>query len=83
MYFEASPTCSATLVRKAMTSWLVVCSISATRVASNPARASISATASSGILPSRFQARTAASSTSSQVRSLASSVQMAPISGSV
>ena len=83
MYFEASPTCSATSVRKAITSWLVVSSISATRAASKPALASISATAASGTLPSRFQARTAASSTSSQACSLACSVQMAPISGSV
>ena len=33
-----------------MTSWLVVCSISATRAASKPALASISATASSGLV---------------------------------
>ncbi len=66
-----------------MTSWLVVASISLTRATSNAAFSSISRTASSGILPSRFQAFTAAISTSSQACILASSVQIAPISGSV
>ena len=44
---------------------------------------SISVTASSGTLPSSAHAFTAAISTSSQARILASSVQTAPISGSV
>ena len=66
-----------------MTSWLVVASISLTRATSKAALASISRTASSGILPSLFQAFTAAISTSSQACILASSVQIAPISGSV
>ncbi len=66
-----------------MTSWFVVASISATRATSKSALASISATASSGTLPSLFHAFTAAISTSSQARILASSVHTAPISGSV
>ncbi len=66
-----------------MTSWLVVASISATRSTSKAAFASISATSSSGTLPSLCQAFTAAISTSSQACILASSVQTAPISGRV
>ena len=66
-----------------MTSWLVVASISATRATSNAALASISATASSGTLPSLFHALTAAISTSSQACILACSVHTAPISGRV
>ena len=81
MYLEASPTCSATLVRKAMTSCWVTSSISSTRATSKAALALISATASAGISPSSAQASQTAISTSSQVVILASSVQRAAISG--
>ena len=72
---------SFTLVRKATTSWLVVFSISSVRSTLNAALASISARSSAGMTPRRAHARHTASSTSSQRCSLASSVQMAAISG--
>src|SRR5680860_957728 len=81
MYLEASPTCSATFVRNAITSWWVVSSISFTRSTSKAALSRISARASSGTSPSSAQASHTASSTSSQVVILASSVHTATISG--
>ena len=83
MYFESSPTYSATFVRKAMTSWFVTFSISLTRGRSNFALARMFAAASCGISPSSAMASQAAISTSSMVSNSCCSVQILPISGFV
>ena len=74
---------SATWLTNAITSWSVVRSISATRSTSMVARCSIVASASAGISPRADWARATASSTRSIPSNRASSVQIAPISGSV
>lgn len=66
-----------------MTSWSVVFSISAIRSTSMWARASIAANAATGTVPRATWARATAISTSSMCPKRASSVQTAPIAGSV
>ncbi len=83
MWRPASPTCSFTLVRKAITSWRTSASISRIRSTLKAAFALIVATASAGTRPSSQLASVAAISTSSQLWNLASSLQRLPISGRV
>ena len=79
----AGPTFSSTAVRKAMTSWRVVSSISRIRSTSKAALSRITAMSASGMRPSRHQASHTASSTSSQAAKRLSRVHKRPISGRV
>jgi hypothetical protein len=81
MYRASSPTCSATLVRKAITSCFTTASISSTRVASNAAFFFMLESADAGTIPSFAQASHARSSTFSQFLYLFSWDQTAAISG--
>ena len=78
----ASPTCSLTLVRKAMTSWRTSASISRMRSTSKPALALIVSEASWGTRPRRQLASVAAISTSASFE-FGLLAPDAPISGRV
>ena len=80
---ESSPMCSATEVRKAMTSCFTFFSISSIRPMSKAAFRRTRARASFGISPLRTIASIARISMSSQIRNRFSSCQMAAISGRV
>ena len=67
MYLASSPTCSPTLVRKAIMSWLISLSISWMRSTSKSAFALMTSTASFGMRPSSALASQAAISTFSMV----------------
>ena len=80
---EDGPTNSATLVRKAMTSWLTSRSIASIRATSNFARFWIRLRSAAGITPSLCCASQASTSIFSQMLNRFSSVQMLPIAGLV
>ena len=77
----SGPTCSARLVRKAMTSWRVSRSISSMRSTSKAPRSHTALAASFGMTPSSACASQACASISNQMRNLFSGSQMAVISG--
>jgi hypothetical protein len=78
----ASPAVSPVARRKAMTSWSVSRSISRIRSRSQVA-VRMAGIAQSGMRPRRYQASQTAFSTASQLSTLRSSLQTAPISGLV
>jgi hypothetical protein len=82
-YRPSGPTVSATWLMNAITSWSVVCSISAIRSGSTVACSSSDASASAGMRPRFDWARATAISTRSICSNRARSVQTAPISASV
>ncbi len=80
-YRESSPTCSATLVRKAMTSCLTSASISLMRVTSKLPFSRKAVAALCGTVPSCAIFSSASVSTSSQMRNLLSCSNIFAISG--
>jgi hypothetical protein len=79
----SGPTCSATLVRNAMTSCFTSCSMASMRAASKRAFRRMVRSARFGIRPRRASSSHRAISTRSQALYLASGVQRSPISGRV